>query len=106
MFDSPVDLAVADVSFISLRKILSFVIPCIRPGGRLLALIKPQFEATPKDIAKGGVLKNEVKREEIRTEMIAYATSNLGLIDVRTVDSTLAGPKGNREIFIFGTRVE
>lgn len=97
--DRPVDLVVLDVSFISLRKVLAFVLPCLRSGGLLLALIKPQFEATRKDLVKG-VLKNEAKREEILASLRDYAILDLGLTDVEIEDCVIKGPKGNLEAFL------
>jgi 23S rRNA (cytidine1920-2'-O)/16S rRNA (cytidine1409-2'-O)-methyltransferase len=104
MLSTQVDLAVVDVSFISLRKALPFVVPCIKSEGYLLALVKPQFEATRKDVAKGGILKNEGKRQQILASMTDYARDTLHLRNVRTADSVLAGMKGNREVFLFGQK--
>lgn len=91
-------LAVVDVSFISLRTVLPFVLACLKPKGTLLALVKPQFEAKAKDLVKG-VLKNEVKRTQILDEMADHARS-LGLANVAVVDCVLPGPKGNVEAFL------
>ncbi len=104
LFNDPIDLAVVDVSFISLRNVLPFILPCLRDGGRILALIKPQFEATRKDIAKGGVLKDEKKRLSILESFRQYARSELGLADVGVADAVLPGPKGNREAFLYGRK--
>ncbi len=98
LLKEPVDLAVVDVSFISLRKVLPFVIPCIRPEGKLLALIKPQFEGTPKDVPKG-VVRDEEKRQEIVNAVVRWMLEELPLAEVHTVDCTIKGPKGNREVF-------
>ncbi|MFH1262680.1 MAG: TlyA family RNA methyltransferase [Pseudomonadota bacterium] len=105
-FPSPVDLAVVDVSFISLEKVLPFVLPCIKAGGFLLALIKPQFEASPKEVGKGGVIRDEKKRQEIVERVTNYARETLHLQKVQTVDSSLPGPKGNREVFVLGRLAE
>ncbi len=94
-----VDLIVIDVSFISLRKVLPYVLPCLKPNGILLALIKPQFEATRKDLIKG-VLKDETKREEILHSMRNHAIIDLRLDDVDIVDCIIRGPKGNLEAFL------
>jgi 23S rRNA (cytidine1920-2'-O)/16S rRNA (cytidine1409-2'-O)-methyltransferase len=95
-----VDLAVVDVSFISLRKVLPHVVPCIRNGGRLLALIKPQFEATARDVPKG-VLRDEEKRRQVVDGIVRYAAEELRLTEVRTAECQLPGPKGNREVFLY-----
>ena len=100
LFPELADLAVVDVSFISLRKILKPTLDCIRSGGVLLALIKPQFEAQRKDVRKGGVLRDESKRQEIFRRMTGFVTAELGLLNPEIVDSCLAGPKGNREAFL------
>ncbi|MFH1017093.1 MAG: TlyA family RNA methyltransferase [Pseudomonadota bacterium] len=104
LFPHAIDLAVVDVSFISLRKVLPFVIACLGDGGRLLALIKPQFEASRKDVTKGGVLRDETKRQEILESFRAYAPNELGLTDVDISDAVISGPKGNREAFLYGRK--
>jgi len=101
LLERHVDLAVVDVSFISLRKVLPFVVPCLATNGLLLALIKPQFEASQKDLAKGGVLKDQVKRKQIIEKMLQYARDELFLKDLATADAAIPGPKGNREAFLF-----
>ena len=98
IFARPIDLAVVDVSFISVTKVLPFVQPCVRPGGTILALIKPQFEAEKKDAPKG-VVRDEVVRQAILERMIAFARDR-GWTDLRTTDSVLKGPKGNQETFL------
>jgi 23S rRNA (cytidine1920-2'-O)/16S rRNA (cytidine1409-2'-O)-methyltransferase len=96
----PVDLCVVDVSFISLALVLPAVRPLLSPGGELLALVKPQFEAG-RGAARGGVVRDERVRlgaiEKVRRVFVA-----LGLSLTGGVDSELAGPKGNREHFLFG----
>ena len=94
---SSVDLAVMDVSFISVLKALPFVLPLIKAQGHLLALIKPQFEATPKDLVKG-VVKNELRRQAIVKEVLAQLPA-LGLTNCQVSPSVLKGPKGNQEVF-------
>jgi len=96
-----VDLATVDVSFISLTKVLPHVVACIRNGGTLLALIKPQFEAEKRDVLKGGVLKDEAKRQEIIQSLCEYSAKCLSLEVVGTVDSVITGPKGNQETFLY-----
>ncbi|HLG20512.1 MAG TPA: TlyA family RNA methyltransferase [Bdellovibrionota bacterium] len=93
------ELAAVDVSFITLKKVLRHVLPCLKSGGTLLALIKPQFEAQKRDAVKG-VLRDETKRQAILEKMKEYAVTDLGLHDVTLTDSVLPGPKGNREAFL------
>ncbi len=103
-FNSPIELAVVDVSFISLKKVLPFVLPCIRQSGLLLALIKPQFEADRKAVAGTGVVKDEVLRKKIVKSIVDYASNELKLGGVMTTDSVLPGPKGNQETFVLGQK--
>lgn len=98
-----VDLIVIDVSFISLKKVLPFALPCLKSRGILLALIKPQFEATRADLDKG-VLKDEIKRNEILVFMQDYAEHDLKLTEVSVRDCVIRGPKGNLEAFLKGRR--
>src|SRR5919106_1671402 len=65
----PVDLVVCDASFISLTKVLDAALGFARPGGRLIALIKPQFEARREEIGKGGVVRDPAVHERICAEV-------------------------------------
>ena len=100
-----VDLVVIDVSFISLQKVAPFVVPCIQPSGILLALIKPQFEAPAKDLSKGGVLRDENRRQKILYQIVRLAENEWNLKEVKTVDAAIKGPKGNQETFLFGRKI-
>ena len=95
----PIDLAVIDVSFISVTRILSGVVHALRPGGQIVSLVKPQFESEPRDVPKGVVRDPAVRAraaERVRTAAIA-----LGL-DVRgECPSPLVGPSGNHESFLY-----
>ena len=92
------DLAVIDVSFISLAKILPAVIQQMAPGGRIVPLVKPQFELSPKEVKKG-VVRDDALRQKAVDAVKKFAGS-IGLKILGEVDSVLAGPKGNREVFI------
>ena len=95
----PLDFFVADVSFISLRKVLPSVadrLPARSPG---LALLKPQFEAGPADVRRGGVVRDEAVRARVREDFRAWALGQ-GWEVPGVVDSALAGDRGNREIFV------
>jgi 23S rRNA (cytidine1920-2'-O)/16S rRNA (cytidine1409-2'-O)-methyltransferase len=94
-----VDLVTADVSFISLRLLL----PAIRaaaPRAELLLMVKPQFEVGRGQVGKGGVVRDDALRESA-VAAVREAAIELGYRPRGQVDSRLAGPKGNREIFLW-----
>lgn len=91
-----VDMIVADVSFISLTMILGPCMRWLKAGGRVTALIKPQFEVGPGNTHKG-VVRDEVVREEAVHKVQEYAKDELGLELVGVVPSAIKGPKGNQE---------
>jgi 23S rRNA (cytidine1920-2'-O)/16S rRNA (cytidine1409-2'-O)-methyltransferase len=95
-FPEPFDLVVVDLSFISLLKVVPALLPHLAPGGRLLCLIKPQFEIGREGVGKGGIVRDETARREIidrRQREIAA----LGLEPAGRIDSPVAGAEGNRE---------
>jgi 23S rRNA (cytidine1920-2'-O)/16S rRNA (cytidine1409-2'-O)-methyltransferase len=96
------DLAVIDVSFISLEKVLGAVLGCLAPGWDALALVKPQFEVGRGRVGKGGVVRDADAR---RSTLIAVgeAALSLGAGVVSYSSSGLPGPKGNRETFVWLT---
>lgn len=94
-----IDLAVMDVSFISITRIIPALLPlCARPLA-LLALIKPQFELPKEDVPRGGVVVIEALHQKAIDLVTEYALG-LGLISAGTVPSPILGPKGNREFLI------
>ncbi len=99
MLPGPADLAVIDVSFISITKILASVADCLNSRGEVLAMVKPQFEVGREKVGKGGVVRDKVVREEAIKTVIAIALE-LGLILISRVDACIKGPKGNQETFI------
>jgi 23S rRNA (cytidine1920-2'-O)/16S rRNA (cytidine1409-2'-O)-methyltransferase len=95
----PVDLAVVDVSFISLDRILGPVAMCFGPlGGRIVCLVKPQFEAGRKQVRDGVVRDPQVHRQTLET--VARYALGIGLKLRNAVASPLTGPAGNREFFL------
>ncbi|MDB4384920.1 TlyA family RNA methyltransferase [Opitutaceae bacterium] len=102
---SEFDAVVMDLSFISLRKVLPQVWPFVKPGGVLIALIKPQFEAGKAEVDKGrGIIRDTELQEQIRDDITAYAQSELsGATVIGTMDSPIKGTDGNRE-FLMGLR--
>jgi 23S rRNA (cytidine1920-2'-O)/16S rRNA (cytidine1409-2'-O)-methyltransferase len=93
------DLVTADVSFISLAKLLPAIARCISPTGELVALVKPQFELGRERVGKGGVVRDPADRREALMSAAAAAT-DAGLAVLGFASSGLPGPKGNRETFI------
>ena len=93
------DLIVIDVSFISLSKILPSALPFLRKEGKILALVKPQFELDPSEAKKGVVRSEDLQRKAVLK--IDAVAKKLGLQVLGEVKSSLKGPKGNQEYFLF-----
>lgn len=93
------DLAVIDVSFISLAKVLPAVSRCLAADGEVLAMVKPQFELGRERVGKGVVRDPADRREAILA--VAQAAIDLGLPVRGFASSGLPGPKGNRETFVW-----
>ena len=92
-------LAVIDVSFISLAKVLPAVVRCLEPQGEALAMVKPQFELGRDRVGRGVVRAASDRREAILG--VAAAVRELGLPIRGFASSGLPGPKGNRETFVW-----
>jgi 23S rRNA (cytidine1920-2'-O)/16S rRNA (cytidine1409-2'-O)-methyltransferase len=95
----PVDLAVIDVSFISLTLVLPSVAPFLRDAGRVIALVKPQFEVGKGQVGSGGIVRDEAQRRAVTQKVISFA-ANLGLQATGVLDSPVKGRKGNQEILV------
>jgi 23S rRNA (cytidine1920-2'-O)/16S rRNA (cytidine1409-2'-O)-methyltransferase len=91
-----VDLATVDVSFISLRLVVPAVLAHLTPGGVLICLIKPQFEAGRDQVGSGGIVRDERVRRRVIDDTVA-ALTELGLVLVGLVESPIRGAKGNLE---------
>jgi 23S rRNA (cytidine1920-2'-O)/16S rRNA (cytidine1409-2'-O)-methyltransferase len=92
----PVDLVTVDASFISLRLILPSAQGWLRPGGGIVALIKPQFEAGREQVGKGGVVRDPAVHQAVLQKIVHWAeTQNLGLRGL--IRSPITGPAGNVE---------
>jgi 23S rRNA (cytidine1920-2'-O)/16S rRNA (cytidine1409-2'-O)-methyltransferase len=96
----PVDFVTIDVSFISLTKVLPAAAAALKPGGTLVALIKPQFEAGKKLVKKGGVVRDSRVHEAVTNMIREFATQTLGLTLLGVTESPLLGPAGNKEFLI------
>jgi 23S rRNA (cytidine1920-2'-O)/16S rRNA (cytidine1409-2'-O)-methyltransferase len=97
--DEPVSLVVMDLSFISLTKVIPAVLPILDARGTIVAMVKPQFELTPKEVGRGGVVREDSLRLKAVEAVVAAAVA-LGLRDNGRMDSPVHGPAGNREIFV------
>ena len=96
---APFDLAVMDLSFISLALVLPAARDLVRPGGELVMLVKPQFEVGPKDVGKGGVVRDPAARLQA-IEKIESVCAELGLEVLGRIDSPVHGPAGNVEALL------
>jgi 23S rRNA (cytidine1920-2'-O)/16S rRNA (cytidine1409-2'-O)-methyltransferase len=92
-------LATVDVSFISLRYILVPLAGMLAPGAVVLAMVKPQFEVGREAVGKGGVVRDEALRARAVDDVAAFAGAN-GYRVAGRAESRVAGPKGNREVFL------
>ena len=95
----PVDLAVIDVSFISLTLVLPAVVPLLNRSAMVVALVKPQFEVGKGQVGRGGIVRDDAQREAVTEKVIACA-AHLGLQLKGVLDSPVIGRKGNREILV------
>ncbi len=95
-FDRLFDLIVMDVSFISATKILPALFSLARPDGRIIVLIKPQFEVGKGEVGKGGIVKEPEKHERVVIEVNDFV-ERLGLKIVGVMESPITGAEGNKE---------
>lgn len=106
----PADLVVCDASFISLKTVLPAAMALTRPGARLVALIKPQFEAGRDQVGKGGVVRDAAVHEAVCADVRAWLDgAGGGTMAGWRVDgltrSPITGPEGNVEFLIAATRL-
>jgi len=102
----PFPLAVIDVSFISLRLVLGPVAALIEPGGRVLAMVKPQFEVGRQHVGKGGVVRDSEARDRSIVAIRQHGPT-VGLQPLASVDCRLPGArKGNVEHFVLFERIK
>jgi 23S rRNA (cytidine1920-2'-O)/16S rRNA (cytidine1409-2'-O)-methyltransferase len=93
------DLVTIDVAFISLRQVLPVIPPLLGPGGRVIALVKPQFEAGRDEVGKGGIVRDPEVHARVVAE-VTRAAHQVGLERVALEPSPIDGAKGNREFFV------
>lgn len=99
-FDEPIQLAVIDAAFISLKILLPPLLPLFSPEIAILALIKPQFEVGKGKVGKGGVVKDPELHSQVIEDILAF-TASLRLTSMGVTESPLLGPKGNKEFLIY-----
>ena len=95
-FDEQFDLAVMDVAFISATKVMPAIAPLLRESARLITLIKPQFEVGRGEVGKGGIVREPEKHQRV-IEEVNQAARELGLRDLRVIESPIHGADGNVE---------
>jgi 23S rRNA (cytidine1920-2'-O)/16S rRNA (cytidine1409-2'-O)-methyltransferase len=99
-----IDFIVCDASFIGLDKVLPAPLALTRPGAHLVALIKPQFQAGPGDVGKGGVVRDPEVHTRVCAEMRAWLEAQPGWRVLGITESPITGPAGNKEFLIAAVR--
>ena len=99
----PVDIIVCDASFIGLAKVLERPLSFAKPGARLLALIKPQFEAGREEVGKGGVVRDAAVHQRVCDQVVAWLTDS-GWQVAGVTQSPITGPEGNIEFLVAASR--
>ena len=98
-FAEPIDFAVIDASFISLKLLIPPLLPLFRENTSILALIKPQFEVGRGKVGKGGVVRDPALHKAVIDEIVNFCKT-LGLESLGITPSPILGPKGNKEFLI------
>ena len=99
----PIDLVVCDASFIALSKVLPAALDLVKPGARLAALIKPQFEAGKGEVGKGGVVRDPAVHQRVCDDVVAWLGS-IGWEVIGVTTSPITGPEGNVEFLVAAMR--
>lgn len=100
----PIDLVVCDASFISLKTVLPAALNLVKPGGQLIALIKPQFEVGRENVGKGGVVRDAAMHTAVCEDISAWLDDVPGWRSVAITESPIKGPEGNIEFLIHGVK--
>jgi len=104
-FPSAFDLIVMDVSFISVTKIFPALLDLLAPDGKIVTLIKPQFEVGRGEVGKGGIVREPEKHQRVVNEINEFA-NKLGLTCLGVIESPILGAEGNKEFLSFYERAE
>ena len=99
----PIDIIVCDASFIALAKVLAVALDFARPGGKLVALVKPQFEAGRAEVGKGGVVRDAAVHQRVCDQAAAWVESR-GWRVCGIEPSPITGPEGNVEFLLGAIR--
>ena len=100
----PVDLVVCDASFIGLEVVLPAPLALARPGARLVALIKPQFEVGKDRVGKGGVVRDPALHAEVRARIRGWLQDAMGWTVEGEAESPITGPEGNVEFLVLARK--
>jgi 23S rRNA (cytidine1920-2'-O)/16S rRNA (cytidine1409-2'-O)-methyltransferase len=103
LLPEPIDIAVADVSFISLEKVVPGILKFLKPDAEIIALIKPQFEVGKGQVGKGGIVRDEAARTAAVNRITDYLRG-LGLEVKGVIPSPITGQDGNVEYLIYVLR--
>ena len=95
----PIELAVIDVSFISLKIVLPSVMKFLGKTASVVMLVKPQFEVGKGQVGRGGIVRDDEKRRKVKDELTAFVET-LGFTFNGVMDSPVLGRKGNREMLM------
>jgi 23S rRNA (cytidine1920-2'-O)/16S rRNA (cytidine1409-2'-O)-methyltransferase len=99
LIEEPVSLISIDVSFISVSHMFPVASKILAPGGKILCLVKPQFEAGREQVGKGGIVREPSVHEEVINKVIGYGEEN-GLYPIALTFSPIKGTKGNIEYLL------
>jgi 23S rRNA (cytidine1920-2'-O)/16S rRNA (cytidine1409-2'-O)-methyltransferase len=99
----PIDLVTIDVSFISLTKVLPVISKWLVPGGGVIALVKPQFEAAKEEVGEGGIIQSSEVHERVVTSVRDFLPS-VSLVHRGTIPSSIRGAEGNQEFLMWAER--
>ena len=100
----PIDLITCDASFIGLATLLPAPLALAAERALLVALIKPQFEAGPQEVGKGGVVRDPAIHEAVCRRVAAWVDTQPGWSVIGIAESPIQGPAGNKEFLIYARR--
>jgi 23S rRNA (cytidine1920-2'-O)/16S rRNA (cytidine1409-2'-O)-methyltransferase len=104
LIPEPVDIITCDSSFIGLAKVLEAPLRLAKPGAKLVALVKPQFEAGREEVGKGGVVRDEAVRRRVCDQAAVWVASQ-GWKVLGVIESPITGPEGNVEYLLGATKI-